>query len=52
MRNESNRLLEMMDDGLLSAEDIVMMCVKYMTEDDVADMMDCNELSERFLLDD
>jgi hypothetical protein len=51
MRNESNRLLEMMDDGLLSAEDIVMMCVKYMTEDDVADMMDCNELSERFLLD-
>jgi hypothetical protein len=52
MRNESNRLLEMMDDGLLSAEDIVMMCVKYMSEDDVADMMDCNELSERFLLDD
>ena len=24
------------------------MCVKYMSEDEVADMMDANELSERF----
>lgn len=44
MRNSTNLLLEMMDDGLLSAEDIVLMCLKYMSEDDVAEMMVMNEI--------
>ena len=47
-RQETNRLLEMIDDGVLDPKAVVTMCVKYMSEDDVADMMDCNELSERF----
>ena len=47
-RQETNRLLEMIDDGMLDPKAVVTMCVKYMSEDDVADMMDCNELSERF----
>ena len=47
-RQETNRLLEMIDEGILDPKAVVTMCVKYMSEDDVADMMDCNELSERF----
>jgi len=46
-RIATNRLLQMIDEGL-PADQAVLMCVKYMSEDDVADMMDCNELSERF----
>ena len=48
-REKTNRLLEMIDDGELDARQVVLMCVKYMSEDDVADMLDVNELSERFL---
>ena len=47
-RQETNRLLEMIDEGLLDPKEGVTMCVKYMSEDEVADMMDANELSERF----
>ena len=47
-RQETNRLLEMIDEGLLDPKEVVIMCVKYMSEDEVADMMDANELSERF----
>ena len=47
-RPETNKLLDMIDDGWLDPKDVVMMCVKYMSEDDVADMIDANELSERF----
>ena len=50
-RTETNRLFQMMEEGL-PAEQVVQMCMKYMSEDDVADMMDCNELSERFEEDD
>ena len=46
-RKETNKLLQMIDEGL-PAEQVVLMCMKYMSEDDVADMVDCNELSERF----
>ena len=47
-REQTNRLLEMIDEGLLDARQVVLMCVKYMSEDEVADMLDVNELSERF----
>jgi threonine dehydrogenase-like Zn-dependent dehydrogenase len=47
-RQETNKLLEMVDEGLIDPKEVVTMCVKYMSEDDVADMMDCNELSDRF----
>ena len=47
-RQETNKLLEKIDEGLLDPKEVVTMCVKYMSEDDVADMMDCNELSARF----
>ena len=48
-REETDRLLEMVEEGLIDPKLVVLMCVKYMSEADVADMMDCNELSERFM---
>lgn len=47
-RKQTEKLLTMIEEGVLNAEDVVTMCVKYMSEDDVADMMDSNELSDRF----
>lgn len=44
MRTQTNRLFQMMDEGLISAESIVEMCLGYMSEDDVADMMRVNDI--------
>ena len=48
-RENTEKLLTMIEEGLLDPTEVVTMCVKYMSEDDVADMMDCNELSDRFV---
>ena len=40
--------LELVENGIVSAESMLTMCLKYMSTDDVADMLDCNELSSRF----
>jgi hypothetical protein len=40
--------LELVENGIVSAEAMLTMCLKYMSTDDVADMLDCNELSKRF----
>jgi hypothetical protein len=42
-REYTNKLLEMIDEGLLDKDTVIMACVKYMSEDDVKDMMECNE---------
>jgi hypothetical protein len=42
-REYTNKLLEMIDDGLLDKDTVIMACVKYMSEDDVRDMMHANE---------
>jgi hypothetical protein len=47
-REHTNKLLEMLADGLIDKDTVILACVKYMSESDVADMMDCNEWSERF----
>ena len=44
MRTQTNKLIEMMDEGLISAEAVAEMCLAYMSEDDVADMMLCNDI--------
>ena len=41
-RECTNQLLEMIDEGLLDARDVVLCCLKYMSEDDVADMAHIN----------
>lgn len=43
-----DRALELVEDGYVSVEDMLTMCLKYMSTDDVEDMLDANELSERF----
>jgi|TARA_R110002072_G_scaffold288768_1_gene455037 hypothetical protein len=46
--NSRDTALELVDHGMVSAEDMLTMCLKYMSTDDVEDMLDTNELSERF----
>ena len=42
-REYTNKLLEMVEEGILDRDNVIMACVKYMNEDDVRDMMECNE---------
>ena len=46
MRKQTTKLLEMMDEGLISASAIAEMALAYMSEDDVADMMRANDILE------
>ena len=46
MRKQTTRLLEMMDEGLISATAVAEMALAYMSEDDVADMMRSNDILE------
>ena len=43
VREYTNLLLEMVDEGLLDKDNVIMACVKYMSEDDVQDMMEHND---------
>ena len=49
--NSRDKALALIDEGLVSADDMLIMALKYMSTDDVEDMLDCNELSARFLED-
>ena len=44
MRKYTTKLLEMMDEGLISAEAVAEMALAYMSEDDVKDMVRGNDL--------
>lgn len=44
MREATNKLIDMMDEGLISAQAVADMCLAYMSEDDVADMMRANDI--------
>ena len=44
MRTQTNKLIDMMDEGLISAQAIAEMALSYMSEDDVADMMRANDI--------
>ena len=43
-RKYTNKLLEMMDDGLLVPGQVAHMAIGWMSEDDVREMMEANEL--------
>ena len=45
-REYTNKLLEMVEEGLLDRDMVIMACVKYMSESDVQDMMESNEMIE------
>lgn len=44
-----DKALELVEEGMVSAENMLTMCLKFMSTDEVEDMLDANELSERFL---
>jgi hypothetical protein len=48
MTNARDKALELVENGMVTAEDMLTMALKYMSTDDVEDMLDANELSERF----
>lgn len=45
-RETTNKLLEMVDEGMLDARTLALACLKYMSEDDVKDMAHANEFLE------
>lgn len=51
MFNSRDAALALVEEGLVSAEAMLSMALSYMSTDDVADMLDANELSDRFLED-
>ena len=44
VREYTTQLLEMMDEGLITAEAVAEMALAYMSEDDVKDMVRSNDL--------
>tara|TARA_B110000211_G_C13861316_1_gene456671 strand:+ start:124 stop:312 length:189 start_codon:yes stop_codon:yes gene_type:complete len=49
-QNSRDRALELVEEGYISAETLLTAALKYMSTDDVADMLDANELSDRFMM--
>lgn len=45
-RQFTNKLYDMIENGLLDKDTVITACLKYMSEDDVKDMMECNEFIE------
>ncbi len=43
-REATNKLLQMIDDGLVSQDYVITAALKYMSEDDVRDMCHANEI--------
>jgi hypothetical protein len=46
VREATNKLLELVEEGLLDKDTVILACVGYMSEDDVADMCRVNEFFE------
>ena len=42
-REATDRILTMVEEGLLDRDTVIMACLKYMSEDDVRDMAHANE---------
>jgi hypothetical protein len=43
VRKVSNQILEMIDEGILDKDTVILACLQYMSEDEVADMAHMNE---------
>ena len=43
-RKYTNKLLEMIEECLVGKDFVIMACMQYMSEYDVRDMMQCNDL--------
>ena len=42
-REATNKILELIEDGILDRDTVIVACLKYMSEDEVADMAHINE---------
>ena len=42
-RRATNKILEMVEEGILDRDMVILACLKYMSEDEVADMAFVNE---------
>jgi hypothetical protein len=51
-RKYTNMLMDMIDEGLLDRDLVITACLKYMSEDEVQDMMEANEFIEEQYEDD
>lgn len=49
--NIRDMIIGMIDDGSLSARATAIMCVKYMSHDDLSDMLHANEVQDEHRLD-
>lgn len=45
-RKATNKILEMVEEGTLDKDAVILACVNYMSEADVADMAHCNGFIE------
>ena len=43
VRQATDKILEMVEEGILDKDTVIMSCLKYMSEDDVADMAHSHE---------
>ena len=43
-RKYTNKLLELLDQGIVTKDYVIMACLKYMSEDEVEDMMHHNDI--------
>ena len=43
VRQATDKILEMVEEGILDRDTVIMSCLKYMAEDEVADMAQMNE---------
>ena len=48
MTKARERLYDLLDQGVITHEQVVNMCMGFMSESEVEDLLDANELSERF----
>ena len=46
IRENTNKLLEMVEEGILDKDAVISAFCSYMSEDDVKDLMECNEWLE------
>ena len=47
-RDNRDKAIEMVEEGRVSADHLLLCCLKYMSNDDVDGMLDANELTDRF----
>lgn len=43
VRKITNYILEMLDQGILDKDQVIIACLNYMSEDEVRDMAECND---------